>query len=103
MGELVYVTTIWIRLFYTRISSSIRRQWIRWLAVRRKKQLNAIANSRRAASRLKLSHRTQLASEDVQLLIPQLKLPARRKVFYAPSDQGEGGVVQPLGLLNRIR
>jgi hypothetical protein len=71
MGELVYVTTIWIRLFYTRISSSIRRQWIRWLAALRKKQLNAIANSRKVASRLKKNHRTQLASVDVQLLIQQ--------------------------------
>jgi hypothetical protein len=95
--ELVYATTISIRLFYTRISSSIRRQWIRWLAVRRKKQLNAIVNSRRVANRLKLNHLMQLASVVVQLLIQQLKLPARQRRLYVLSDRGEGEDVQLLG------
>jgi hypothetical protein len=101
MGELVYVTTISIKLFYTRISSSIRRQWIRWLAAPRRKQLNATANSNAVANHQR--KRWRVPAGVVQLLIPQLKLPARRKVFYAPSDQGEGGVVQLLGSLNRIR
>jgi hypothetical protein len=96
MVELAYVTTISIRLFYTHISSSIRRQWIRWLVVRRKKQLSAIVNSKRVASRLKSSHRTQQASVVDQLLTQQLKLPARRRRFYDHSDQEEGEDVQLL-------
>jgi hypothetical protein len=95
-GELVYAITIWIKSFYTHTSSSIRRQWIRCLVARRRKPLSATVNLRRAVSRRKLNHLTQLVSEGVQLLIQQLKLPARLRRFYAPSAQVEGEAVQLL-------
>jgi hypothetical protein len=95
--ELVYVTMIWIKFVYTQQLLSIRRQWIRCLVARRRKQLSAIVNSRRVVNRRKSSHLTQLVSVVVQLLIQQLKLLAKLRRFYALSVQVEGEDVQLLG------